>query len=96
MSDERRERLLTDLAKEGAERCGYALNAEDWRNSRCDCKYIGPLGVADGHEQTGCCEIRAAYWLLLGDKLRPRPAASERTAETFIGEHMPDHWDGER
>ncbi len=71
MSAERRKRLLADLAAEGSARCCYApggLDPEVWPESRCDCKYqllnlVNPALVASS-EQTGCCEMRAAYRVL--------------------------------
>lgn len=75
MSAERRERLLADLAAEGASRCCYmpgAGNPEAWPSARCDCKYSWPsLGSLLGStEQTGCCEMRAAYRVLSGEPSR--------------------------
>lgn len=68
---DRHKRLLADLAAEGASRCCYlpgAGNPELWPASRCDCKFIpGFAGAAKAlltGEHTGCCEMRAAYWLL--------------------------------
>ena len=60
---ERRQNLLAALAVEGASRCAYLPFVADWLAGRCDCKYRGayvqPLPPTS--EQTGCCEIRAAY-----------------------------------
>lgn len=67
--DDRRERLLADLAAEGSSRCLYApgaMSPEAWVTATCDCKYtLG--GTFFGGESTGCCEMRAAYWVLAAD-----------------------------
>jgi hypothetical protein len=77
-TDERRERLLADLAAEGSARCCYApgcMSAEAWITSRCDCKHVNPIVRPHG-EETGCCEMRAAYRVLAEAALaavRPSP-----------------------
>ena len=77
-TDERRERLLSDLAAEGAARCCYApgcMSAEAWIAGRCDCKHVNPIVRPHG-EETGCCEMRAAYRVLAESALaavRPSP-----------------------
>jgi hypothetical protein len=66
---ERRRRLMHDLAIEGASRCCYlpgAGNPEAWTTSTCDCKHR-PLIVdlrLGTSEQTGCVEMRAAWRVL--------------------------------
>jgi hypothetical protein len=67
--------LLRLLAEEGAARCCYmpgAGNPEAWPTARCDCKYLpmilgGMAMQSRTGEQTGCCEIRAAYRVVLAD-----------------------------
>lgn len=62
----RLERLMADLTAEGSSRCCYApgcISAEEWVTSRCDCKYWNPILKPAG-EETGCCEMRAAYRVL--------------------------------
>jgi hypothetical protein len=71
--DDERERLLEAIAREGSRRCGYApggLDPKAWPTSRCDCKYVTrprPFGRKFGGEETGCCEMRAAYAVLAAD-----------------------------
>jgi len=58
--------LMAELAKVGADICGYHYTVEGWIKGACDCKWLGPWGSAAGpnSEQTGCAEIRAAYKVL--------------------------------
>ena len=68
---DRQARLLADLASEGSARCCYAHDSAQWPNSICDCKYVTYFTNERGEklplsgEQTGCCEIRAAYRMLV-------------------------------
>jgi hypothetical protein len=60
------ERLMAAIAAEGASRCCYlpgAGNPEAWPTAHCDCKYVSPV-MPGSTEQTGCCEMRAAYSVL--------------------------------
>lgn len=70
LAEERRQRLLADLAAEGSARCCYApgcLSPEQWVDARCDCKYmLLNVGLPRSGEQTGCCEMRTAYRVLSG------------------------------
>jgi hypothetical protein len=66
------EEVMAGLAAEGARRCGYSGgDPERWVKGPCDCKYLPswahPLGIA-GSEQTGCCEMRAAWRVLNGER----------------------------
>jgi hypothetical protein len=74
------------LAEIGSSLCCYlpgAGNPDEWPHARCDCKYL-PVGhelgrTLSGSEQTGCCEVRAA-WLAL-DTLRERADEIARAAD---------------
>lgn len=74
------------LAHIGASLCTYlpgAGNPDEWPHARCDCKFIpGFVGAATQlmtSEQTGCCELRAAWQAL--DTLRERDDAVARAAD---------------
>lgn len=74
------------VAEIGSSLCCYmpgAGNPDEWPHARCDCKYIpgfvGAAKVLMTSEQTGCAEMRAAWWAL--DTLRERADEIARAAD---------------
>lgn len=60
-----RESVMAGLANVGAKLCGYCTGSpERWVVGPCDCKYDQTGAFRNGSEQTGCCEVRAAYHAL--------------------------------
>lgn len=50
------------LKDEQHRRCAYGTREGD--GQRCDCKYPRPNQEHQSDEVTGCCELRAAIWIL--------------------------------